>query len=490
MKKCILFVRVSTTAQDFTEQLAELKEFAKSYGYSRFTIIEGAGASAIKLNDLYLDMIGKVQTAILEDSAIDCVFLWALDRFGRDDAILINMKNWFIKNKINLIIKNPTLVLLNPDKTVNAGTEITYNVLAAVAKQEMQAKFARFERTRKAKKKANLYNGGEVLMGYYVDKDKKYAIDPDNIILEIFTKYSTGMYSQQELAKEFQSRGYWSELTLVRATKAIARILNNAAYTGQPSKKGVRYPPIISEELFRECRALGNSKAFFTQKKLNDKSILLRGIIQCEDGHSMCKSSGRYVCVYDHRSIMMDITDAAVWYASIPIYANFCSHELEDQKKEVIENTILLKKKIQVSEGKIAESNSRLEALDEAIYVTGKVKVDRGEKLKEQLLLKIKEEEKNITSYKEQIASINIIPTSENFINLDEIAKISDPETKFDIVHKVVAKVVPVRITKNIQELHITYYFGHTSVYKVNTYSKKIEIEDGKWIDIKKEQPN
>ena len=57
MKKIICFVRVSTDTQSYDAQLKELVNYAKSSGYKdeEIMIIEGAGASAIKINDLYKD---------------------------------------------------------------------------------------------------------------------------------------------------------------------------------------------------------------------------------------------------------------------------------------------------------------------------------------------------------------------------------------------------------------------------------------------------
>ena len=69
MKKIVLFCRVSTDRQSYDEQLEDLVKFAKSRGINddEMLIIEGAGASAIKLNEAYLDMINKVQEAIKQN---------------------------------------------------------------------------------------------------------------------------------------------------------------------------------------------------------------------------------------------------------------------------------------------------------------------------------------------------------------------------------------------------------------------------------------
>ena len=53
------------------------------------------------------------------------------------------------------------------------------------------------------------YNGGTVPMGYYIDEQQYYQIDPKTapVVLEMFTKYSEGA-TMQELVNLLNSRGY------------------------------------------------------------------------------------------------------------------------------------------------------------------------------------------------------------------------------------------------------------------------------------------
>ena len=98
MKKIVLFCRVSTDRQSYDEQLEDLVKFAKSRGINddEMLIIEGAGASAIKLNEAYLDMINKVQEAIKQNPGIEAVYFL---NSKEDQEFLINFAN-----KNNLLV--------------------------------------------------------------------------------------------------------------------------------------------------------------------------------------------------------------------------------------------------------------------------------------------------------------------------------------------------------------------------------------------------
>ena len=496
MKKIICFVRVSTDTQSYDAQLKELVNYAKSSGYKdeEIMIIEGAGASAIKINDLYKDMIDKVQEAITTFPSIEAVYLWSLDRFGRDDEILISMKNWFIKNKINLIIKNPSLVLLNPDKTLNNGTEITYNVLAAIAKQEMKIKFERFARSKAKNKEEGRYNGGQKPFGYIVDKNGYFQIDPNNIILEIFTLYSTGNYSYIDLAREFKSRGFLGTSSDYIVSKRICAILHNKAYYGERSRKGMIYPPLITKELFDKCAEIGHSKSFIKGrlvKKNNDKvSALCRNLIKCQCGHSMVANNAtqRYICVWDNFSLNKPSVDSAVWFIICPLYASFLLHKDDARRTESLQEIESTKNKIKVCLNTIKEKEERLDILDKAIYVLGKVKVDKGEKMKSELQRQIKEEQKQVSKYNEQVQDLlNLIGSTNSertFVNASEIYNIKDPELKYDILHEYVNKIVPIRISRRKYELHIFTKTSLEVIYKINTHQKLIEVEEGKWIKL------
>ena len=69
MAKGIILTRTSTTRQEIESQKQELIDYAIADGYKKndLIIIEGVGASATKLNDVYLAEIEKLYNTIKND---------------------------------------------------------------------------------------------------------------------------------------------------------------------------------------------------------------------------------------------------------------------------------------------------------------------------------------------------------------------------------------------------------------------------------------
>ena len=90
MGKVLIFVRSSTEKQEIEDQKKEMQDFVKSMGYSDRDVVclEDKGASAIKLNDKYLNMVDVLKEYIKEGS-IECCAVWHMNRLGRNDEVLI-----------------------------------------------------------------------------------------------------------------------------------------------------------------------------------------------------------------------------------------------------------------------------------------------------------------------------------------------------------------------------------------------------------------
>ena len=157
--KAIAVLRVSTQSQQIDDQREELYEYIKSMGYDEIIPVEAIGASAVKLDAKYMEMAEKIKATIL-DGGIDAVCVWEISRLGRNEVILMDFKEFFIKNKVQFISKNPSLKLLNDDGSVNAGTELAFSLFATMAKQEAAENKARFKRAKSAMSSKGQYLGG------------------------------------------------------------------------------------------------------------------------------------------------------------------------------------------------------------------------------------------------------------------------------------------------------------------------------------------
>lgn len=98
MAKVLCIVRSSTEAQEIETQKKELIEFARTKGYDDddMVFIEAQGASARSLNKKYIKMLEDIKSTILNNKEIKAVALWALNRLGRVESKLHEMKEFFV----------------------------------------------------------------------------------------------------------------------------------------------------------------------------------------------------------------------------------------------------------------------------------------------------------------------------------------------------------------------------------------------------------
>lgn len=291
--KALAILRVSTAAQQIDDQREELFSFIKAQGYDEIVPIEAVGASAIKMDDKYMELVEKVKETILTDKDVKAACVWELSRLGRNEVILMEFKEFFISHNIQFICKNPYMKLLEDDGSVNAGMELAFSLFATMTKQEMAEKKARFRRAKKANAAKGKYIGGATIPYGYTLDDNLFFIEKEEesaVIKTAFELYATGKYSSYTLAEELRERGYdLNDYT-------IGRILKNKAYIGEEvgTKYPIHYPPIISKELFEEVAKIRSANKIDMKKNANPLGAKL---VRCYRCGAVCTSNSRhYVC--------------------------------------------------------------------------------------------------------------------------------------------------------------------------------------------------
>lgn len=295
MKKCILWCRVSTFAQEFESQKKDLIKMATKDGFSEENqiIIGSAGASAIKMNDIYLNEVNELFDTINSDKDVTTIYLWELSRLARNEKKFHEIKEKLEKRKIQLIVKKPSLQLLNEDGTINNGIELAFSLLITLAKQEMILKKERFKRGKMQKASLGIWTGGNLSYGYTINETKQIVRNEleAQYVRYIFQSYINGK-SQRQLADEFYKKGVSITLSLIN------RILHNERYTGKSFKfkynefdenKKLKesnlersYPKIISIEDFEKCQEIA---------KNNDVKPKAKNVYYA-DGLLICPSCG------------------------------------------------------------------------------------------------------------------------------------------------------------------------------------------------------
>ena len=256
----VIYARYSSEKQkeeSIEGQLRECKAFAKR--------------NDIHIVDTYIDRAISAKTdnrpsfqKMIKDSAkrpFDVILVWKLDRFARNRYDSAHYKSVLRKNGVKVV---------SVTESISEGAEgiLLESLLEGMAEYysaELSEKVVR-GLTENALK--CLYNGGTLPIGYVVDANQQYQIDPVTApaVLEAFQLYASGT-SMQKLADKFNLAGIRTTRGGKLDTDNITRMLHNRKYIGEYRYRDIivpnGIPAIVPEELFNRVqeRMAANKKA-------------------------------------------------------------------------------------------------------------------------------------------------------------------------------------------------------------------------------------
>ena len=408
--KGVIYARYSSDNQreeSIEGQLRECKDYAERNGITILgTYIDRALSAKTDNRPEFQKMI--------KDSAkglFDVVLVWKLDRFARNRYDSARYKNLLKKNGVKVI---------SARENISEGSEgiILEAMLEGYAEYysaELSEKVIRGLTDNALKCK---YNGGTVPMGYYIDEQQFYQIDPKTapVVLEMFTKYSEGA-TMQELVNLLNSRGMRS----IRGGKITLNIMNhllkNRRYIGEYSYRDVvkedGIPAIVPKELFERVQErLAKNKKAPARHKAEDDYLLTTKLYCGKCGSFMVGESGTshtmkvhryYRCVNtkkkklcDKKAVKKDlIEDLVVSYTMKAIMNDEVMERLIDtlmelQKRESTDLPLLKKQLAETEKG----INNMLNAIQAGIFTPStKQRLDELEETKSQLEVSILQEE-------------------------------------------------------------------------------------------------
>lgn len=479
MKRAVIIVRSSTKKQEIDSQTDEIVKFVISEGYSadEIEIIGASGASAIKLDDRYLENINKVYHTIY-NNPIECVYAWALDRIGRQEELMMRFKNFLIDRKINLKIKEPTLFLLNEDSTVNTGMELAISLFVTMAKQEMEQKNARFKRAKKRNHDMGKFNGGaETRFGYEV-VNGFFGINKEeaDIVRLIFEEYATGAYSLQKLCEELESRGIRHRGKIFKID-FLHGVLTDKTYIGEGNKAA-----IVEKKVFdkvTEIRAL-NTSPLLTKESKNIH--LATKILVCEEcGNNYSANFDRYVC-YKHRfnrrfqevchndlTIRINLMDVIIWNIAFEMHKKYLSVVDKTKIKEIDAELAILGQKVMEIYNKIEALKERRERVIE-LYTDGITTKEQFTKAENKIKTDLDNYNKTLDTYNEKIEYYKEL--AEKVKNPDADITVNSQEEKKKIVTKHIKKAV-VRRYEYLGKVMTQIIFNDTIQILYNPWSKR-----------------
>ena len=297
--KGIIYARYSSDSQreeSIEGQLRECKEYAEKNG--------------ITILSTYIDRALSAKTdnrpdfqRMIKDSAknlFDVVIVWKLDRFARNRYDSAHYKTILRKNGVKVISATEAIA----SDSTGILLESLLEGYAEFYSAELSEKVVRGMTENALKCK---YNGGSVPMGYVVDDEQCFKIDPVSapVVLEMFTLYSKGT-SMQTLVNMLNERGMKSSRGGKITLNIMNRLLKNRRYIGEYSYRDVvqpdGIPTIVPQDLFDRVqeRTAKNKKAPARHKAEDD--YLLTTKLHCgKCGVFMVGESGTSHTMRVHR---------------------------------------------------------------------------------------------------------------------------------------------------------------------------------------------
>ena len=406
----VIYARYSSDAQreeSIDAQIRENKVFAERHG------IEIVGTYIDRALSAKTDNRPEFQRMI-KDSAkkgFEVVIVWKLDRFSRNRFDAANYKNQLRKNGVKL---------LSATENISEGPEgiLFESIIEGFAEYfsaELAVKVTRgmVENALKAK-----YNGGAVTLGYRIDENKDYQLDPITApaVREMFEMYAAGA-SMQEIVDNLNALGIRSGQGNMMSINGVTRMLHNRKYIGEYKFRDVvqpnAIPAIVDQELFErvQVRMATNQKA--PAKHKAEEEYLLTTKLFCghcqrmmvgESGTSRTGQTHRYYkCIgvkkhlgCDKKSVKKEwIEDLVLTYIRKIIFDDELLEKLADRIMDELgkENTrlpLLRKHLAKVEKG----IENMLNAIQMGILTAStKDRLEELERRRKELSLEIAEEE-------------------------------------------------------------------------------------------------
>ena len=419
--KAVIYARYSSDNQreeSIEGQLRECQEFALK---NDMTILRSYIDRALSAKT---DNRPEFQNMI-KDSAkglFDVIIVWKLDRFARNRYDSAHYKAMLRKNGVKVV---------SATEVISEGAEgiILESVLEGYAEYysaELSEKVIR-GRTENALKCK--FNGGSLPIGYTVDDNQMYAINPMTapVVLEAFTDYANGKTVKQ-IVDMMNNKGLRSSYGNKITINTVQRMLKNRKYIGEYNYRDIcnpnGIPAIVPRELFdRVQEKVAKNKKAPARHKAIDDYILTTKLYCGKCGAYMIGESGTshtkkvhhyYKCVTaknrkgcDKKTVKKAWIENLVVDYTMQIVFNdeiinkITNTAFEMQSKENVSIPLLKKKLTEIEKG----IDNMLNAIQQGVLTSStKQRLEQLENEKEEISIQLAQEElKKPRLTKEQI---------------------------------------------------------------------------------------
>ena len=487
-KKILCIIRASTEQQETESQKKELVAYCitKGFAVEEMAFIEVAGASARKLNKKYIQMLEDIKATLLSSPTIKAVAIWHLNRLGRVESKLHEMKEFFVSHKIQVYCKNPDFTLLDDEGNESAAGGLAFSIFSATVKMETDEMFAKMNRGRERNRANGIFAGGKIKFGYTLDATKHFIINENEAktIRLIFELYATGKYSFYTLVEELRARGITKDGQKITYEMIQNALADEAYYKGINGKI-----PLIDKKLFDKCAAIKANTVAVKRTKESRNINFAVGLLKCSCGNNFIASGDFYRCYSkmnnnrkkkvvecDSPTIRRDVLDDLLWLVTRPLQQKFLMEKdtvsIEEQKDKINVLTV----KVSAAQKELSDIKGRKEKLEDAYYVDGSMTEAQFKKRLASLHSKELQTESQIRNYKLEIADTQKIieqielPTNDRYFQSLILSDLDDnePEHRKKIKEMMFANIDKVTVKKLMKGNHKCVEITITSKAKLS----------------------
>lgn len=479
MKKIIIFCRCSTSKQDITAQQNETIAFAKGLKYTedQFIFLGGVGLSAYKVDTMYQKSIEQLKQYIISGT-IEAIVVYHLNRLARNEVIAMEIKQLCVEHKVNILVKEPQLRLLNDDKTLNEGFELAYSLFCTLNMQsarELRVKTLRGKIYKKSLSKYSCANGGSIPLGYRKENGVVVIDDENASTIRYIYELCLNGYSVRQIINELIE----SRKVVKISPYGIKNILHNNKYYDD-----TMYPPIINKDTFDKVQQTLTSNYVGASKSFRKYHFGNR-IIKCSCGYNYCVNNDLYDChnkrenkdVLHTKSISVHIIDGILFSVVNDKIVEKAKADIQKNKINVVKKIDVLNQKTIKLSTQIGNYKSKFERLFEG-YVDGEINKETYNLKKQELSIKENELKNKLVAMESELQHLT------NLLTDNEILSLYDTNNALS-VQKAIRQYVD-KVT--FVDGEITIYFKDKSIFQCY-YFNKIKKDNKIFADRERTKP-
>ncbi len=326
--KAVIYARYSSDNQreeSIEGQIRECTEYAERNGITVLRhYIDRAISGTTDNRPAFQEMIQDSSKRLF-----DTVLVWKRDRFSRDRYDAAHYRSVLKKNGVKLV---------SIMENISEGAEgiILESLLEGMAEYYSADLAEKVSRGLKENALKCKFNGGNPTIGYQIDQDQYYQINPLTapFVLESFRKYAEGV-SITEIRDHLNSHGIRNNRGKEMTYNSVSLMLKNRRYIGEYRYRDVvtpnGIPAIVPEELFeRVQRRIEKNRKAPAHSKAEEEYLLTTKLFCGYCGAYLCGESGTSHTGVTHR-----------YYKCVSVKKKRTSCKKKPVQKKLIEDFVI-----------------------------------------------------------------------------------------------------------------------------------------------------